>query len=329
VQHLLEYIELFNMSRILRRPMFRKGGPTQGMTGIMSGIEDRNNYQDAGRVGELTKQNLDLLMQSDEGNKSFDPLTTFLLQYGPALASAKPTGSLIGTAVGAAAGPIQAMLAEQAERRKYLRGLKSGATQLAIEQVGKEDILAQEIAGRKDIELIKAGAKKEEMTPEFVTVFQENLSTYPGKTQVAKRATDFQVNQYDLLAAKVGTAKVGDVLTFNINDPVEAKQNQKAIKELNGKFVYDPFENNYKKIIVQNGKIMEPQVFNSIEEVTLEPVPKVETDGAPPPPKKIITPSEFSTMEEYQDYIKREQEKLLQPVPIEGLGQNISRSGRG
>jgi hypothetical protein len=34
-------------------------------------------------------------------------------------------------------------------------------------------------------------------------------------------------------------------------------------------------------------------------------------------------------MEEYQDYIKREQEKLLQPVPIEGLGQNISRSGRG
>jgi protein-tyrosine-phosphatase len=256
------------------------------MTGIMSGIQDRNNYQDAGRVGELTKQNLDLLMQSDEGNKSFDPLTTFLLQYGPALASAKPTGSLIGTAVGAAAGPIQAMLAEQAERRKYLRGLKSGATQLAIEQVGKEDILAQEIAGRKDIELIKAGAKKEEMTPEFVTVFQENLSTYPGKTQVAKRATDFQVNQYDLLAAKVGTAKVGDVLTFNINDPVEAKQNQKAIKELNGKFVYDPFENNYKKIIVQNGKIMEPQVFNSIEEVTLEPVPKVETDGAPPPPKK-------------------------------------------
>jgi len=317
------------MSRILRRPMFRKGGPTQGITGIMSGIEDRNNYQDAGRVGELTKQNLDLLMQSDEGNKSFDPLTTFLLQYGPALASAKPTGSLIGTAVGAAAGPIQAMLAEQAEKRKYLRGLKSGATQLAIEQVGKEDILAQEIAGRKDIELIKAGAKKEEMTPEFVTVFQENLSTYPGKTQVAKRATDFQVNQYDLLAAKVGTAKVGDVLTFNINDPVEAEQNQKAIKELNGKFVYDPFENNYKKIIVQNGKIMEPQVFNSIEEVTLEPVPKVETDGAPPPPKKIITPSEFSTMEEYQDYIKREQEKLLQPVPIEGLGQNISRSGRG
>jgi hypothetical protein len=305
------------MSRILRRPMFRKGGPTQGMNGIMSGIEDRQNYQDAGRVGELTKQNLDLLMQSDEGNKSFDPLTTFLLQYGPALASAKPTGSLIGTAVGAAAGPIQAMLAEQAERRKYLRGLKSGATQLAIEQVGKEDILAQEIAGRKDIELIKTGAQKEEMTPEFVTVFQENLSTYPGKTQVAKRATDFQVNQYDLLAAKVGTAKVGDVLTFNINDPVEAKKNQKAIKELNGKFVYDPFENNYKKIIVENGRIMEPQVFNSIEEVTLEPVPKVGTDGAPPPPK---APADLSYFSEEQKRKIEELQEGAKEIPFGGFG---------
>jgi hypothetical protein len=316
VQHLQEYIErLVNMSRILRRPMFRKGGPTQGMNGIMSGIEDRQNYQDAGRVGELTKQNLDLLMQSDEGNKSFDPLTTFLLQYGPALASAKPTGSLIGTAVGAAAGPIQAMLAEQAEKRKYLRGLKSGATQLAIEQVGKEDILAQEIAGRKDIELIKTGAKKEEMTPEFVTVFQENLSTYPGKTQVAKRATDFQVNQYDLLAAKVGTAKVGDVLTFNINDPVEAEQNQKAIKELNGKFVYDPFENNYKKIIVQNGKIMEPQVFNSIQEITLEP--KVKTDDVTPPPK---APADLSYFSEEQKRKIKELQEGTKEIPFGGFG---------
>jgi hypothetical protein len=31
-----------------------------------------------------------------------DPLTSFLLQYGPALATARPTGSFIGTAIGAA-----------------------------------------------------------------------------------------------------------------------------------------------------------------------------------------------------------------------------------
>ena len=127
--------------------MFRKGGGAN-MNGIMSGIQDRQNYQDAGRVGELTKQNLDLLMQSDEGNKTFDPLTTFLLQYGPALATARPTGGLIGTAVGAAAKPIESMIAEKRAQQKYLRDIKAGATKLAIEQAGKEDILTKEIEGR-------------------------------------------------------------------------------------------------------------------------------------------------------------------------------------
>jgi len=51
------------MSRIFRRPMFRKGGGAN-MNGIMSGIEDRQNYAEAGRVEELTKQNLDMLMQN-------------------------------------------------------------------------------------------------------------------------------------------------------------------------------------------------------------------------------------------------------------------------
>ena len=47
------------MSRIFRRPMFRKGGGAN-MNGIMSGIEDRQNYAEAGRVGKLTKENLDI-----------------------------------------------------------------------------------------------------------------------------------------------------------------------------------------------------------------------------------------------------------------------------
>ena len=38
------------MSKTLKRPMFRKGGPTNSMTGIMSGIQDRQNYQEAGLV---------------------------------------------------------------------------------------------------------------------------------------------------------------------------------------------------------------------------------------------------------------------------------------
>ena len=37
------------MSKVFRRPMFRKGGGAN-MNGIMSGIQDRQNYQEAGYV---------------------------------------------------------------------------------------------------------------------------------------------------------------------------------------------------------------------------------------------------------------------------------------
>ncbi len=54
MQHLLEYTErLDNMSRVFRRPMFR-GGSTN-MNGIMSGIEDRENFQNGTTAERLQK----------------------------------------------------------------------------------------------------------------------------------------------------------------------------------------------------------------------------------------------------------------------------------
>ena len=38
------------MSRVLKRPMFRKGGPA--MEGVMNGIEDRTNFN----TGDLVRQ---------------------------------------------------------------------------------------------------------------------------------------------------------------------------------------------------------------------------------------------------------------------------------
>ena len=97
------------MSRIFRRPMFRKGGGAN-MNGIMSGIEDRKNYAVGDRVEELSKQNLDMLMQNAPQDKGFDPLTTFLLQYGPAIASQPSQGKglsgLISTGLAAAEKPV-------------------------------------------------------------------------------------------------------------------------------------------------------------------------------------------------------------------------------
>ena len=251
------------MSRIFKRPMFRKGGPTSGMTGIMSGIQDRNNYQDAGRVGELTKENLDLLMQNAPQDTGFDPLTTFLLQFGPSLATARPTGDIVSTALGAAQKPVESLLTAQAERRKYLRDLKSGAAQLAIEQAGKEKLLEKEIAGRKEI----AGMETK-MSPVKTQLLEQNIETYgPDGVEIAQRATDFQAEQSGELYRKVGV-KAGGVLKFDINDPTQVKQQIKEVKRLDGKVVYDPYQDNY-KLIKFNKSTKRPEVvtYSSIKEV--------------------------------------------------------------
>ena len=125
------------MSRVFRRPMFRKGGGVN-MNGIMSGIQDRQNYQEAGAatalptVEELSQRNLQTLMEAAGDRGGYDPLTTFLLQYGPAVASATPRGGFLSTAVGAAAKPIETMLKEKAEEDRFRRGLRTQAAGAAI-----------------------------------------------------------------------------------------------------------------------------------------------------------------------------------------------------
>ena len=266
------------MSRIFRRPMFRKGGGAN-MNGIMSGIEDRQNYSEAGRVEELTKKNLDMLMQNAPQDKSFDPLTSFLLQYGPALASQTPTGSglsgLISTGLAAADKPVKSLLEQQAEKRKYLRDLRSGATQLAIEQAGKESLLEQEIKGRKDIAGINATGK---MDPIVADVLGSNLKIYGNDNiAVAQAATDFQTGgESARLYNKIG-AKAAGVLQFDINNPAIVQSQMKEIKKLDGFVVYDPYQKNYKYIKYNKGK---PEIvpFNSVEEINLDKL-NIKTGG--------------------------------------------------
>ena len=260
------------MSRIFRRPMFRKGGNVG--EGIMTGIVDRENYAEAGRVGELTKENLDILMQNAPQDKGFDPLTTFLLQYGPNLATQTGGGNLVGNLVAAAKDPLENLLEKQAEKRKYLRDLRSGATQLAIEQAGKESLLEKEIAGRKDIEGIKATGK---MDPVYSTILEENIKEFGADDlTAATAATDFQTKMAGDFRKKVGS-RAGGVLKFDINDPEQAKANQKILEKNLGKVFYDPFTNTYVKIAKVAG-VLSFDRFNTIEEIdlTMPTAPKKE-----------------------------------------------------
>ena len=293
------------MSRIFKRPMFRKGGNVG--EGIMTGIVDREMHAESdingvgsqNRVKELTKQNLDLLMQNIPEDKGYDPLTTFLLQYGPSIATQTGGRGLIGNLVGAAEKPIASLLTEKAEQKKFLRDLKSGATQLGIEQAGKETLLDKEIQARLDLE---AGKIKPDAI--YEATLQEDFATYPGQPQVAQRAAKFKTTRADDLYDKVGSRTAG-VLTFDISDPEQVKANAKQLKKMDGKFVYDPYANNYKKINVQKGVIGQPTTYMDIESINLKEV----TNGADTGPVVEMTEYQKEILAGIPKY-REEQKKL-------------------
>ena len=163
--------------------MFRKGGGAN-MNGIMSGIEDRQNYAEAGRVEELTKEYTSQLGANAE-DKGFDPLTTFLLQYGPQVAKQTGGGNLIGNLLLASEKPVQNIIENQAERRKYMRDLKAGATELAIKQAGEESLLKKKLDAQEKLAQMELGAIS-------TTDFKDYLEQYQGSSVQAKNRADYE-----------------------------------------------------------------------------------------------------------------------------------------
>ena len=130
--------------------MFRKGGPTNNMNGIMTGIVDRENHavSDPNGVGGQTAMDyINRIIPTEAEMSAFrermprqketsgldDPLTSFLLSYGPALATATPTGGIIGTAVGAAKEPIANLLKDVKEKKQLDYVTESDAFKTLLE----------------------------------------------------------------------------------------------------------------------------------------------------------------------------------------------------
>ena len=118
------------MSRILKRPMFRRGGSTND--GIMSGLEDRKKFQNdplknfnlSGRARELTPEFASLL-------EEFTPETRLPIgAVGAALVQGVPFREAIGTGYG------QFVKADDARER----AIRTGAAKLGIGQAQTEAI---------------------------------------------------------------------------------------------------------------------------------------------------------------------------------------------
>ena len=112
--------------------MFRKGGPTQGMTGIMSGIVDRENHKEDPFVGDLkgyipTKEEQEYVkslmpQRTEVKDEGIDPLSQFLIQGGLSLMSQRPTGGILSTAAEAFKQSTAGLFQDLASKRKEKEG---------------------------------------------------------------------------------------------------------------------------------------------------------------------------------------------------------------
>ena len=299
------------MNRTLKRPMFRMGGSSG--TGITSGL-DRTGYagnkptfkqfldglnqeQKQMQQENLFKEYQNFLkrqqvaeqktMAADGGRIGYQQgsmpsfqasgLPGFLTGFGLNLLATPPQGNIFQTAATAAREPFnqlqvsQARSREQQGERDFLRGERIAGDEAAMDRLKLKLESDERLKGM-------------ETNDALYNVMLEQYIEDDLPPQVAERAALFSTQNADTLRSAVTGTRYGGVLTFDIRDP----NNQKQIrKNLDGKVVYDPFEDNYKYIVVRDGEVYFDE-FNSIGEIKFPDL------TATTEQKKIEVPEVFS-----------------------------------
>ena len=120
------------MTRVLKRPMFRIGGPAN--EGITSGL-GRQRYEHGGSHPTTEER-----LRKAAGQQPDTSLSQFLIDFGLDLASRPPTGSIFSTAASSAQGPFQRYKETKAKGRTYDQqiGLAAAESALAHQDKMKE-----------------------------------------------------------------------------------------------------------------------------------------------------------------------------------------------
>ena len=290
------------MNRTLKRPMFRLGGDTS--RGITSGLnrpkmasadmdikikkltQAYDNYKKQG--GTLSFEDFSKLYAEENFNSggrvgfqtggiNIGGLPGFAISTGLNLLSTPPQGGLLSTAAIAARDPFNRLQAEQAAgmktlgEQKFIRDERIAGDEAAMERLKLKLASDERIAGEKTNDAL-------------YNVMLDQYIENDLPPQVAERAAAFSTAKADDLRSAVTGARYGGVLQFDIRD----SSNENLVKKnLKGKVVYDPFEDNYKYIVVRDGEIFFDE-FNSIEEIKFPEITPTTQK------KKIESPDPFS-----------------------------------
>jgi len=211
--------------KIFRRPMFRKGG--EAMTGIMENVAPRQNYAEQGNVyDEAEKIITERLGPVQKG----DPLTEFLLTYGPSLASSALPGGLLRNVVASADKPVQNLLANRRAARASEEARKLAGIELG-ESMAERD-LKRELGQMKTQDSIN-------LLPTFLDLYEGDLTQAQNRTNYEKSGLQTQARDAfgKNFAGLVGGDRHGDIESKTF-------KNKKNV----GKVYYDITDGKFKRI---------------------------------------------------------------------------------
>jgi len=211
------------MSRILKRPMFRKGGEV--MEGIMTGIKPRQNYSLAGRVEGYK----DVLRTATQGaSTSPDALTRFLLELGPSLALGESAGGTKQQEIlGATQKPLQnyfASLDKKAQQEKSI-GLQAGMLGIKGQQAidiakakAQNQFQKEFSPSRQEFELVKEFTKESKgFKRSLKQLYPQSMAKFIAKTSKnLDQQKEFKGKNVQIFPSKISGSKV----QFNFDEMI-------------------------------------------------------------------------------------------------------------
>ena len=237
------------MSRILKRPMFRKGGSTN--EGIMTGLVDRKGYSN----GSYKERALEALRTDAPRDTSMNEM---LIGGGLNLVSGAGAGEgLMANVARSYKGPSEEYFKRQQAARDYDRKLEQTAGQMGLEQ---------EFA----LEQIKA---KENPQSALYNVYLkqaiEDGMDAPEATRIAEYQTVYKQQVQDV----VGRERLGGILEFDLQDEKAKTKNLPKLKNQVGKVFFDPYDGKFKVLTIKDGQLGFDE-FSSISDIVIPDLTK-------------------------------------------------------
>jgi len=242
------------MARILKRPMFNRGGSTNN--GIMTGLVDRTGYDDGTENPSIYETRVrDRSTEIQNILDSLSPVPRTKLPLGQVGAELALRGTPFKEALYKGYGSY---VTADDKRKAALANREAQAVGLALGDISKEIDLEKRLA---------AQAAKNDPNLALKNMFLKKSIDEGYDLPEAQRIADYQLTIKTELQNKVGRNRVAGILDFDISDQQQLQKRLPKLKDQTGMYFFDPFDGKIKLLTNKNG-VLGFETFNSVDKIT-------------------------------------------------------------